>query len=224
MKKSRQSLLILSICGLLSSCGMGTMGQAGTAPAQQQGQPGMGEILGAILSGGSDEGSSVLGNIISTVTNGMGTTQNALVGSWTYSKPCVQFESDNLLSKAGGVVIAEKVENQLVTYYQKVGIKPGSCKFVFSKDNKLQYTIGSKTYTGTYAFNATNKTVTITTQSGNNVSAYVSIVQNGLGLTFDVSKLLTFIQSSAGASTQLGTISTIAQNYKGMKLGFEFVR
>ncbi len=216
MKKVKISLISLLLCSMLTGCGtMGTMGQSGTATSTQPTTQ-----AGA----GTTKGSSVLGNIISSVLNGIGTNQNALVGTWTYSKPCVQFESDNLLTKAGGAVMAEKVEKQLVSYYQKVGIKPGSCQFVFNKDKTMQYTIGSKTYKGTYEFHADNKTITITTQSGTNVSAYVTIVQNGLGLTFDVTKLLTFIQNSGAVSSQLGTISAIAQNYTGMKLGFEFVR
>ena len=55
---------------------------------------------------------SVIGQFYDT------TTKKALVGSWVYEEPAIQFESQNLLDKAGGVVAsqnltAEKQTNRL---------------------------------------------------------------------------------------------------------------
>lgn len=211
MKKTILSCAILG-CALLTSCGFGT-----TAPAASQtSQPSAANqsVLG-----------NILGDIIGTVTGGM-MNQNSIQGTWTYTAPCVQFESENLLAKAGGAVIAAKVESNLDSYYQKVGIKPGACKFTFGADNKLTMQIGSKTHTGTYKLDANTKTITMTGQFGNNLTAYVSQNGNMLGLTFDASKLLTLLTAytANSASTQLSTIGSIAQNYSGMKLGFKFAK
>ena len=208
MKKSILSCALLS-CALLSSCGFGT-----TAPAVSQPTTTSSDVLG-----------SILGDIIGTVTGGM-MNQNSIQGTWSYTAPCVQFESENLLAKAGGAVIASKVESNLDSYYQKVGIKPGACKFVFGADNKLSMVIGGKTHTGTYKFDANSKTITMTGQFGNNLTAYVSQNGNLLGLTFDASKLLTLLTAytANSASTQLSTIGSIAQNYTGMKVGFKFAK
>lgn len=228
MKKMTFCFLLLGGM-MLSSCG--TMGTSTTDTTQSSttstsNGADLGSVLGSILGGttsstGSSTG-SILGDIISTVTGGITTNQNTIVGTWNYSRPSVQFESDNLLAQAGGSVIAEKVKNQLVTYYQKVGIKAGACQFVFNKDNSMKYTINGKTYTGTYSFNSSKKTMTLNTQYGQNITAYVSIASGAMGLTFDVSNLLNLVKNAGGASSQLGTISTIASNYSGMKLGFEF--
>lgn len=223
----RLTYIALLLNGMvLSSCGsMGTIAQQQPETATQTQQQGntAGGILGAILNG-SANGGSVIGDIISTVAQGVTTNKNTIIGTWNYSRPSVQFESDNLLAQAGGAVLAEKVKNQLLTYYQKVGIKEGACKFVFNKDNTMQYTINNKAYSGTYQFHASNRTMTLTTQYGHNITAYVSIAQGAMGLTFDVSNLLKMIQNSGAASAQMGTLSTLAQNYKGMKLGFEFAK
>ena len=219
MKKVTYSIAVALCCGLLTSCGFGTTGTAATDNSQQT--VGAGDILGAILTnstGGSTAASTgnVLGDIISVFA------KNFLVGTWNYQKPCVQFESENLLAKAGGSIVSNKVEATLESYYQKVGIKPGACKFVFNKDNSLQYTIGSKTYKGSYSFDSNKKTLTITTALGNQVTAYVSIAGTTMGLTFDASKLLTLVNSASAVSSSLSSISAIASNYSGMKLGFEF--
>ena len=224
MKKVTYSIAVALCCGLLTSCGFGTTGTATTDNSQQT--VGAGDILGAILtnstSGSAASTGNVLGDIISVFAGDILTNKNFLVGTWNYQKPCVQFESENLLAKAGGTLVSNKVEATLETYYQKVGIKPGACKFVFNKDNSLQYTIGSKTYTGSYSFDSNKKMLTITTALGNQVTAYVSIAGTTMGLTFDASKLLTLINSASAASSSLSSISSIASNYSGMKLGFEF--
>lgn len=224
MKKTSLSIAVIC-CGLLTSCGgMGT--GMGDGSAQNAGS---GSILGAILTGGQtgNTGSntgSVLGNIISIFAGDVLTNQNTLVGTWNYTQPCVQFESESLLAKAGGAVIAEKAEATLATYYQKIGITPGSCRFTFNSNKTLQYTIGSKTFQGSYVFDSSKKTVTITTQMGSKITAYVSITGRTMGLTFDASKLLTLINSASTASSTLSSIGAIAGNYSGMKLGFEFIK
>ena len=225
MKKVTYSIAVALCCGLLTSCGFGTTGTATTDNSSAS--VGAGDILGAILTnstGGSTAASTgnVLSDIISVFAGDILTNKNTLVGTWKYQKPCVQFESESLLAKAGGTLVSNKVEATLEAYYQKIGIKPGACKFVFGSDNSLQYTIGSKTYTGSYSFDSNKKTVTITTALGNQVTAYVSISGTAMGLTFDASKLLTLLNSASAVSSSLSSISSIASNYSGMKLGFEF--
>ncbi len=225
MKKVTYSIAVALCCELLTSCGFGTTGTATTDNSSSS--VGAGDILGAILTnsaGGSTAANTgnVLSDIISVFAGDILTNKNTLVGTWNYQKPCVQFESESLLAKAGGTLVSNKAEATLEAYYQKIGIKPGSCKFVFGSDNTLKYTIGSKTMQGTYSFDSSKKTVTITTALGNKVTAYVSISGTAMGLTFDASKLLTLISSASTVSSSLSSISAVASNYSGMKLGFEF--
>lgn len=226
MRKIIITAAAIVCCGIFTSCGLGTTGglvtpsQSGGAlpsESQQSHSTAGGDILGAIINqAGSNN--SILSDIISTFGGGITTNQNTILGTWKYSKPCVQFESESLLAKAGGTVAASKVEDKLTSIYQSAGIKPGSCTFVFNKDNTMKYTFGSKTYNGTYSFNASNKTMSMTSQNGVQVNAYVSVAGNNMGLTFDASKLLTFIGSSSLLSSGL---SGIIGNYSGMKVGFE---
>lgn len=216
-------------CCMFTSCGIGTTGgglvtpsqSGGALPSGSQPQSTLGsDILGAVINqvGGSN---SILSDIISTFGGGITTNQNTIVGTWTYTKPCVQFESESLLAKAGGSVAATKVEDKLTSIYQSAGIKKGSCTFVFNKDNTVKYSFGSKTYNGTYTFDASRKTISITGQSGVQATAYVSVAGNNMGLTFDASKLLTFIGSSSLLNSGL---AGLIGNYSGMKVGFELSR
>lgn len=231
MKKTLLSIATVLSLGLFASCGMGTTGNAGSTTQSNGTADLLGAVAGSLLSGQtgvsantiSDAG-SILGNIISTFGGNTSTSQSSLIGTWTYQKPCVQFESESLLAKAGGSLIASKMESKLDGYYQKIGMKAGACKFVFAKDNTMQYTIGGNTYQGTYKFDSSKCQVVLTTSLGTSITAYVSINGNNMGLTFDSSKLLTLLKSASSLSSQLSTISSLSGSYTGMKSGFQFVK
>lgn len=200
-------------CAILTSCGgFGAPGAAGSATTPSQTPNASAGTIGA------------LGNIISAVIGGAMTNQNAIVGTWTYTKPCVQFESENLLAKAGGAIAASRVENQLSTYYEKLGIKPGTCTFIFGQNGECKYQIGNAQRTGTYTFDSATKAITIKTQMGQSVKAYITVTGANMGLTFDASKLLTLVNAASAASSSLSQISSISKQFSGMKLGFQFSR
>lgn len=201
--------------------------------AANNGTTGNGDLLGALVGGlvsggqttdGTANGGGLIGNLISTFAGGIMTNQSSLVGTWAYTQPCVQFESENLLAKAGGAYAASTVEQKLATYYSKIGIQPGSFAFAFAQDGTFQYAIGQKVMSGKYTFDASKKTVTLTSQTGMNVTAYVSITGTQMGLTFDATKLLTLMTSVSAQSSQLSSITALAGQFSGMKLGFEFAK
>ena len=201
---------MLLSASLISCGGLGTMG------TMNAGNTGTANTPSSIIT------PDAIGNIISVFAGGIMTNQQTLLGSWTYTKPCVQFESENLLAKAGGAVAAAKVEDKLATLFQMGGIKPGNMTFTFQNDNTLQYTIGGRTATGKYVFDAKTRTITITTQAGMNIKAYVSVSLNSLGLTFEASKLLTLVNGTMANMSSLSTLSTVAGSFSGMKVGFQF--
>ena len=87
---------------------------------------------------------NVIGNVISAVTGDMTTTKESLIGNWSYSQPAVQFESDNLLTKAGGAASAAQAENKLATYFKLVGLKEGALTFSFAEDGNCTYGVGGR--------------------------------------------------------------------------------
>lgn len=197
-------------------------------PAQAQLGNLLNQVVGAATSSNSDNdgnsGSNLIGNLIASVTGNLTTTQENLVGTWSYTSPCVQFESENALSNAGGSVIASNVESKLVGIYQKVGIKEGTLVFTFDKDGNCTYGIGKKTMSATYTFNKEDKTISILTKTGREIKIYTTISGSNLALTFDASKLLTLFQTVSANMSSLATISAIAGQYNGMKVGFRLTK
>lgn len=165
---------------------------------------------------------NLVSNLISSVTGSITTTQANLIGAWTYSEPAVQFESENLLTQAGGSAIATKVESKLATYYKIVGIKAGTMKFTFAEDGNVTYAVGKLSREATYTFDEKEKTVTITPTIGPSVTAHVTISGSNMDLVFDGTKLLTLFNTLSTKFSALSTVSSLANNYNGMKVGFGF--
>ncbi len=210
-----------AICLTCTSC-LAPMQTTGAQSYPQQGQTSQTNQQAPLGNLGG-----IIGNILASVTGSITTTQANLIGTWTYTEPCVQFESDNLLKKAGGAAAATKVESQLVSIYSMVGITPGKLVFNFTNDGNVTYQIGSRTFNGTYTFDSKNKMVNIKTASGMTVNAYVTISGRNMSLCFDSSKVLSLFSAAGGLaniSATLGTLAGIAQNFNGMKTGFKFQR
>lgn len=145
-----------------------------------------------------------------------------MTGTWTYSGSAIEFESDNLLQKAGGAAAAAVAEKKLDEQLAKVGIKDGQVSFTFNADSTFTSTVGKRTMTGTYSYDATDKVVHLRYFKLLNMNAKVNCTSTNMDLLFNSDKLLkliTFI-SSKSSSTTLKTISSLADSYDGMMLGF----
>ena len=187
-------------------------------------------ILGAVLGGNSNSSSSAGSSIINGILNnviGSGTfrKQDLCAHTWKYSKPGCAFTSENLLAKAGGEIAANKVEEKLGEYYSKFGFSGSNTYFTFKTDGTFAAKIDGKSWQGNYTFD--EKTHAIQMKGLLlSMSGYATKTTNGISLLFDQTKLLNLIKTigSFKGSSTLSTIGTIANNYDGMRVGFEMTK
>lgn len=187
-------------------------------------------ILGAVLGGNSNNGSSAGSSIINGILNnviGSGTfsKQDLCAHTWKYSKPGCAFTSENLLAKAGGEIAANKVEEKLGEYYSKFGFSGSNTYFTFKTDGTFAAKIDGKSWQGNYTFD--EKTHAIQMKGLLlSMSGYATKTANGISLLFDQKKLLNLIKtmSALKGSSTLSAIGTIANNYDGMRVGFEMTK
>lgn len=164
---------------------------------------------------------SVLGQFNST------TSKSALVGNWAYEEPAIQFATQSLLDKAGGVDASQTVADNITPYFKTLGFKPGNIALSFREDNTCSYTIAGRTFEGTYDYDDENKKITLKTPLFPLPAAYLSIAEDQMALTFDSSKIVSLIQTMGLASkdqTPVSAVSSLASSYDGMKTGFTFTR
>lgn len=173
--------------------------------------------------------SSTIQEVVETVT-GI-SLQADIKGTWDYSGIAVKLESNDLVKNAAAGVAAGQVEEKLDQYVQKVGIKAGAFGFVFNEDKTFTTTFLGKSIPGTYSLDESTKTLTLTYgassfMKGFTMTATANVTSSQLDLMFKADKLLEFIGkiSSSSKNATLATISAVAEQYDGMKIGFELAR
>ena len=185
--------------------------------------------LGRLFGGGKKSTVTTIVKIIGSVLGQFydTTTKKSLVGDWTYAEPAIQFETQSFLDKAGGVVASQTVADNIAPYFNILGFKQGNLSISLREDNTCTYTLGGKTYQGTYDYDDENKKITLKTPLFPLPAAYISVAEDQMALTFDSSKILTLIQALGLVSkdqTPVSAVSTLASSYDGMKTGFTFVK
>lgn len=157
--------------------------------------------------------------VVNTVT---GKSTASMEGTWSFSGSAIEFESDNLLTKAGGSVAATAAESKLNEQLSKVGIKEGQLTFTFNADSTFNAKLGSKGLNGTYSYDSSTQKVNLKFAKLVGLNAKVNCTSSQMDLLFNSDKLLkliTYLSSKTNNST-LSAISSLSQSYDGMMLGF----
>lgn len=166
---------------------------------------------------------SILSGVAKAVIGDKATTANSIIGTWTYVQPKCQFESENMLAKAGGAVAAKEVEEKMQAVFEKIGMN--GCQYTFNDDGTYSYTIKKRTIKGTYTFDNTEKTVTMKGKLGIKTVAHITVTGNSMSMVFNADKLMSVLKTITGATAKINstasTINSVAGAYDGMMLGFE---
>ena len=185
-------------------------------------------VLGGLLGGGTTTGSSIINGILNNVIGSATFSQADLCAhTWKYSKPGCAFTSENLLAKAGGEIAASKVEEDLSKYYSKFGFSKSNTYFTFKTDGTFAAKIDGQSWNGTYTFDEKTHAIQL---KGLLLSAsgFATRTANGISLLFEQKKLLTLIKTlsklNLTGSTTMSAVSSIVDNYDGVRIGFEMTK
>ena len=164
----------------------------------------------------------VLSGVAKAVVGDKATTSTSVVGTWKYSGPACEFDSDNLLSKAGGQLAVTKINKKLAPIMQKTGIS--NLSFTLNSDGTYSTKIKKYTTSGTYTFDESAKTITFKTSLGRTFTVNVVVSGSTMEMLIKANKLMDVIKSlsntASNASSALSTINSLLKNYSGMKIGF----
>lgn len=204
--------LALSSCSSMSSNPLAGGSSSAPASSAGSGSSTAGNVLGSLLGG-------LIGNAVPV-------TEKSIVGTWIYKSPEVRFESENLLTQAGGEVAAASIEAKLADLYSKIGIKAGESGFIFNEDKTCTIALGATSINGTYTLDVKSHEINIKSSTGLiklKGKAYFGL--NSLSIIFDADKLLSVAQGIASFTGKgggaLGTVSGLLGSYKGLMLGME---
>ena len=155
-------------------------------------------------------------------------TAARMIGTWNYYQPGIKLSSEDVATELAASAVTTSIQKKLATYYQKVGIRQGSCAFTFNTDGTFTSTFGSRTLSGTYTFNAETSQLQLNSGKGllnlGSIPAYVHMNGDKLQIVFPVDKLVNILVSLGSKSAKLAPLMAIVQKYDSIKLGFEFTK
>lgn len=199
------------------------------APKVVHAQSNLGKLAGALLNNAGDDDKEskggVLGDLLGNLLGTAKLNEKNLVGTWTYSEPCVVLESDNVLSNIGGKVIENKIEAQQKKVLEKIGFTPGKVVMVLNEDKSGTMTVGKRTSKFTWAVEDSELKLTFLART-HTINA--KLTAGKLQLAMNADKMLGLLNSTASAvgslSSSMGALSKLISNYKGLYLGLMFTK
>ena len=210
-------------------------------------QSGLGGLLGKILGGGNQTETTTTGENSSTITSAaeglLGTLLGTVIsqavtvslpGTWTYNGIASAIETENALTTLAASTYKEKLETKLDGYLQKIGIVPGVATITFNSDNTFAIASQTKTIaSGTYTFDTQSKAVVMKlgkVYSYMTMEGTVTATTTGAQVLFDANKFLAFAKKAVKVvgtgkdNSTLNTVSNLADQVTGLKLGFDMVK
>ncbi|MCD8081281.1 MAG: DUF4923 family protein [Bacteroides sp.] len=174
-----------------------------------------------LLSGISPVHSQTIKKVISSAMGHF--TSLDLEGTWKYEGVAVEFQTDNLLKKAGGKVATGNIEKKIDQQLSHIGFQSGITEFIFHEDGTFRNVTNGRTVNGTYTYDNSDKEITLKYVNHIPVKAKVTGTDTKISLLFEANSFLsvaTFLGSNSGVSVIEG-ISSILKSYDGMMIGME---
>lgn len=167
---------------------------------------------------------NVLGDIVNSVMGKVPLSQKNMVGIWNFQGTSCAFETENLLKKAGGSVVASQVEAKFDETCKSLNIKESNTNFIFNADSTYTGRIGGVKISGKYTLDTETKRVKMSYLLGvSHMNATVVVSSWQMKLLFDadsILKLMKFVSQFTN-NTSIEVLGKMADLYDGMLLGFD---
>ena len=177
---------------------------------------------------------SKIGNVLTNMAGAIYSGTVTLDGSYTYNGVAVSATSNEggILTNLAGTAVTSGIESKADEYLAKVGVKPGALTWTFNKaDNSFSLQLGSLSIPGTYRVGDGERTVTLTFgKSFNflNMTGTLESTSGGARMLFTADKAMAFIKKLASvagkASSQVSSISRLADGYDHYRIGFKLAK
>lgn len=176
---------------------------------------------------GNSTAGDVLGGLASKLLGTDKLNADNLQGTWTYSEPCVAFESESLLTSVGSSLASKKVETTLAKQMTRLGFTAGKMTLTLNADSTGTVNLNGKDVKVTWSVSETDLILTFPlTKKSVHMNAKLS--GNSLQLAMSTDKLLTLAtaitEKASTVNSTLGTVNSLMKNIKGMYVGLKFTK
>lgn len=176
---------------------------------------------------GNSTAGDVLGGLASKLLGTDKLNADNLQGTWTYSEPCVAFESESLLTSVGSSLASKKVETTLAKQMTRLGFTAGKMTLTLNADSTGTVNLNGKDVKVTWSVSETDLILTFPlTKKSVHMNAKLS--GKSLQLAMSTDKLLTLAtaitEKASTVNSTLGTVNSLMKNIKGMYVGLKFTK
>ena len=161
-------------------------------------------------------------NIEKVINAATGNNNINMQGTWIFTGSAIEFETDDLLKKAGGAVATETIEKKLDEQLSKIGISEGKLSFTFNADSTFYASVKGKKLNGTYSYNSSTQMTNLKFIKLININTKINCTSSTMDLLFKADMLLKLITNltSDSKSSTFNAIGSLAKGYDGMMIGF----
>ena len=194
----------------------------------------LGSILGGLAGAVSGDNGSTLTNILTNIAGTVYSAPVSLNGNYVYNGIAVGVTSSEggILTNLAGTAVTSGIESKIDERLAKIGIKPGSAKFVFNAaDETFTMTILNIPLSGNYKVHDGENTVTLTFGKAIQylcMTGNLKSTSTGAEMLFPAKKTLTFLKkviAKAGqTNANVAAIASAADGYDDLKIGFKLVK
>lgn len=163
----------------------------------------------------------ILTGVTKAIVGDKATSSSSIVGTWVYSEPACEFESDNILTKAGGKAAAASIEKKVASVLKST---VSGITYTINSDSTYTSKLKKRETKGTYSFDSNNKTITFKPTLGKSYTAYVTTTGLNMTLLFNADGLMNGLKAisnaTSGLSSTASVLNSVISKYSGMRIGF----
>lgn len=171
---------------------------------------------------------NTVGNVAGALISSKVTAAD-LVGTWVYSKPACELESDDAAKKVGGSLVASQIEEKLAELYAKAGVSADRFSMTFNADSSFVCQLKGRNIKGSFSLDGETGQISLKYGAVEGLTGvgssnlYVRKTGDCLRLLFKADKLLEIVSAVANMTQNatMNAIGKVASAYDGMLLGCE---
>jgi hypothetical protein len=147
-----------------------------------------------------------------------------MIGTWTFLEPAVMITSGNLLAKAAGNLVDDKLERMLNEYFERANVTAENTAFTFRKDGTFVRSLAGRKKQGVWMVGGDKLLLGIDNVQTADMTTHME--NDTLTAVVDVSRVMGLLQT-VGAMSDSKTnnaLIKLAKSLKGVGAGFVLVK
>ena len=147
-----------------------------------------------------------------------------MIGTWTFLEPAVMITGGNLLAKAAGNLVDDKLERMLNEYFERANVTAENTTFTFRKDGTFVRSLAGRKKQGVWMVGGDKLLLGIDNVQTADMTTHME--NDTLTAVVDVSRVMGLLQT-VGAMSDSKTnnaLIKLAKSLKGVGAGFVLVK